>query len=58
MILLDTCAFLWLASDKSKLSTAAVDSIRASGEFVDVSAITAWEIAWKHSTSGLRRDGG
>ena len=53
MILLDTCAFLWLASDKSKLSTAAVDSIRASGEFVDVSAITAWEIAWKHSKGHL-----
>ena len=27
MILLDTCTFLWLAADKSKLSTAAVDSM-------------------------------
>jgi len=53
MILLDTCTFLWLASDKSKLSSAAGDSIRASGEFVDVSAITAWEIAWKHAKGQL-----
>jgi PIN domain nuclease of toxin-antitoxin system len=49
MILLDTCVLLWLAADKSKLSPKATDAIRNSGEFVEVSAISAWEIAWKQA---------
>jgi len=53
MILLDTCTLLWLAGDKSHLSAKAADAIRASGEFVEVSAITAWEIAWKHAKGHL-----
>jgi PIN domain nuclease of toxin-antitoxin system len=47
VILLDTCTLLWLASSPDKLSAKAAEAIRASGEFVEVSAISAWEIAWK-----------
>lgn len=53
MILLDTCTLLWLGADKSRLSAGAVDAIRGSGEFVEVSAISAWEIAWKQSCGHL-----
>lgn len=53
MILLDTCTLLWLASDKARLSAKATESIRGSGEFVEVSAISAWEIAWKQAKGYL-----
>ncbi|MFV0337758.1 MAG: type II toxin-antitoxin system VapC family toxin [Chthoniobacterales bacterium] len=53
MILLDTCTLLWLATDPSLLSAPATESIRSSGEFVEVSAISAWEIAWKHAKGHL-----
>lgn len=53
MILLDTCTLLWLASDPTRLSPKAAEAIRGSGEFVEVSAITAWEIAWKQAKGHL-----
>jgi len=53
MILLDTCTLLWLAADQSRLSTKAIESIRGSGEFIEVSAISAWEIAWKQMKGHL-----
>ena len=53
MILLDTCTLLWLASDPPRLSPKAGEPIRSSGEFVEVSAITAWEIAWKQAKGRL-----
>ena len=53
MILLDTCVLLWLAADKARLSPRACEAIRSAGEFVDVSAITAWEIAWKQAKGQL-----
>lgn len=53
MILLDTCTLLWLASDKTKLSAQATEAVRGSGEFVEVSAISAWEIAWKQAKGHL-----
>ena len=44
MILLDTCTLLWLASDQSRLSASAVESIRAHAGFLFVSSISAFEI--------------
>lgn len=54
MILLDTCALLWLAIDPDRLSAAARRGMAAAGEFVYVSAISAWEISWKHRCRKLR----
>jgi PIN domain nuclease of toxin-antitoxin system len=53
MILLDTCALLWLAAAPAKLSPKATEAIRGSGEFLEVSAISAWEIAWKQAKGHL-----
>lgn len=54
MILLDTCVLLWLAIEPSRLSSSAREAIGESGEFVYVSAISAWEIAWKYRCRKLR----
>ena len=54
MIVLDTCALLWLAIAPDRLSSVAREEIRAAGEFAYVSAISAWEIAWKHRCGKLR----
>jgi PIN domain nuclease of toxin-antitoxin system len=54
MILLDTCALLWLAFEPARLSPAAREAIASAGDGVFVSAISAWEIAWKHRHGGLR----
>lgn len=53
MILLDTCTLLWLAADQTLLGPKATEAIRSSGEFVEVSAISAWEIAWKQAKGHL-----
>ncbi len=54
MILLDTCTLLWLAIEPKRLSSAAREGMAAAGEFVYVSAISAWEIAWKHRCRKLQ----
>jgi PIN domain nuclease of toxin-antitoxin system len=54
VILLDTCTLLWLALEPEKLSPPARTAIAQAGEFVFVSAISAWEIAWKHRHGRLR----
>jgi PIN domain nuclease of toxin-antitoxin system len=52
-VLLDTCAFLWIASDSPRLSKT------AAGIFVDrdnqryLSAASTWEIAIKHAAGRL-----
>jgi PIN domain nuclease of toxin-antitoxin system len=48
VILLDTHALIWLASEPQKLSEKAADAIRrASRETgLAISAITLWELAW------------
>lgn len=56
MILLDTCTLLWLASDPAQLSPKAAEAIRSAGEFVEVSPISAWEIAWKQAKGHLELD--
>lgn len=47
MILLDTCALLWLAADQEKLSTRAREAIRERAGELFVSSISAFEIAIK-----------
>ncbi len=47
MILLDTCALLWLAADQDKLSTSAKKAIRDHAGRLFVSSISAFEIAVK-----------
>ena len=54
MILLDTCTLLWLAIEPDKLSSAARKGITSAGEFAYTSAISAWEIAWKHRCRKLK----
>jgi PIN domain nuclease of toxin-antitoxin system len=48
MILLDTHALIWAASDPAKLSKPATHAIRTAGESggLAISAITLWELAW------------
>lgn len=48
MILLDTHALLWMASDPKRLSKRAGEAIRAArqGTGIAIAAITLWEIAW------------
>jgi PIN domain nuclease of toxin-antitoxin system len=52
-VLLDACSFLWLAGGSS-LSPAATNAIRDPSNDVFLSAVSAWEIAFKHSTGRLR----
>jgi PIN domain nuclease of toxin-antitoxin system len=48
VILLDTHALIWLASEPEKLSRKATEAIRNASETggIAVSAITLWELAW------------
>jgi PIN domain nuclease of toxin-antitoxin system len=48
VILLDTHALIWMASDPGKLSRKAAEAIRAahSEDGLAASAITLWELAW------------
>ncbi len=48
MILLDTHALIWAASEPAKLSKPAAHAIRTAGESggLAISAITLWELAW------------
>ena len=47
MILLDTCALLWLSGDQKKLSDKAIETIVKNTDALFVSSITAFEIAIK-----------
>ena len=51
MILLDTCALIWLASDSPALSRGAKDALLKNSGYLFVSSFSAWEIALK-STKG------
>jgi PIN domain nuclease of toxin-antitoxin system len=53
MILLDTCALLWLASDQKKLSVKAKKEIERNARTLFVSAISAFEIAIKDRNKKL-----
>jgi len=54
MILLDTCSLLWLSIAPERLSAPARSAIAQAGEFVHVSAISAWEISWKQRHGRLQ----
>ena len=45
MILLDTHALVWLASDCEKLSSAAQTAIRAHPASLHISVVSAWELS-------------
>ncbi len=45
MILLDTHALVWLASDPKRLSAAARKAVTAHGGALHVSVVSAWEIS-------------
>ena len=48
MLLVDTCTFLWLASDDPRLPLRARTECRAPANTVYLSALSAWEIAIKY----------
>jgi PIN domain nuclease of toxin-antitoxin system len=45
MILLDTHALVWLASDSARLSSAARQAIQSHPKSLHISIVTAWEIS-------------
>jgi PIN domain nuclease of toxin-antitoxin system len=51
-LLLDTCAFLWLAGGNA-LSVAAAAAVRDPSNDVFLSAVSVWEIASKYRTGRL-----
>lgn len=53
MFLLDTCTLLWLTSDQSQISPAAIQAIGAGAGALYVSAISAFEIGVKHQKGRL-----
>lgn len=53
MILLDTCALLWLVHDPAKLSKIAARAISSHGGHLHVSSVSAWEIAIKVAAGKL-----
>lgn len=52
-LLLDTCAFLWIAEDAPALSSAARSAFADPDNDVFLSAVSAWEIAVKHALGKL-----
>lgn len=53
MLLLDTCALLWLAADQSRLSENAKNALRENANSLFISAISAFEIAVKMRSGKL-----
>jgi len=52
-ILLDTCAFLWLATDAPELSNQAKMLFQNTNNPVYLSSVSAWEIVVKHQRGKL-----
>jgi len=52
-LLLDTCAFLWIVSGSDNLSIRAKEFFSDKDNDVFLSAVSAWEIAIKHSLGRL-----
>lgn len=52
-ILLDTCTFLWIVAGDQQLSATARAAFEAPDNDVFLSAVSAWEIAIKHSLGRL-----
>ena len=56
-LLLDTCAFIWLATAPRQLSRVMRDSYENPDNEVYLSVASAWEIAIKHRSGKLRLAG-
>ena len=54
VLVLDTCALLWLGSEPARLSVRARELLSARDASLAVSAVSAWEIALKASKQRLR----
>lgn len=52
-LLLDTCTFLWIITDSSRLSVRALEMFQAPDHEVFLSSASAWEIATKHALGRL-----
>lgn len=52
-VLLDTCVFLWLADDPSRLSPAAKEILEDATHVLRLHQVTAWEIQIKNSLGKL-----
>jgi PIN domain nuclease of toxin-antitoxin system len=52
-LLLDTCTFLWIAAGSTRLSRRAVQLFADPANEIFLSAVSAWEIALKHSLGRL-----
>lgn len=57
MIILDTCALVWLTNDPATLSRPAAAAIRRQADALAVLPITAWEVAVKCRSGGLTLTG-
>lgn len=52
-LLLDTCAFLWLATEPGRLSNVAAEAIDEESNERFISDVTLWEITLKHFVGKL-----
>ncbi len=52
-LLLDTCTFLWLATDSARLSTTARSAFSDVAREVFLSPVSVWEIGVKHARGRL-----
>ena len=52
-LLLDTCAFLWIAKNDANLSPPALEAFRCADNAVFLSSVSAWEISVKWSMGKL-----
>lgn len=52
-LLLDTCVFLWLATEPSKLSAASIAALDDEQNELFLSETSVWEIALKHKAGKL-----
>jgi PIN domain nuclease of toxin-antitoxin system len=53
MLLLDTCTFLWWATDDPSVPGGVRDRLRDPDELVYLSSVSAWEICAKHALGKL-----
>lgn len=52
-LLLDTCTFIWLASEPDKIGDKAVESLNEGYHARYLSKVSIWEIVMKHSAKKL-----
>ena len=53
MLLLDTCTFLWWATDSASIPEAVRERLRDPNEQVFLSSVSTWEICVKHALGKL-----